>query len=71
MATFAKDSQLKTYTLKDGKAREWIKDISTPYLYVYAVQGKKSLTKTFIFRFSLVFLKYTKIIQKSFKTIVP
>ena len=52
MATFAKDSQLKTYTLKDGKAREWIKDISTPYLYVYAVQGKKSLTKTFIFRYA-------------------
>nr|WP_315017288.1 tyrosine-type recombinase/integrase [uncultured Campylobacter sp.] len=52
MATFAKDSQLKAYTLKDGKAREWIKDISTPYLYVYAVQGKKSLTKTFIFRYA-------------------
>ena len=52
MATFAKDSQLKNYTLKDGKAREWIKDISTPYLYVYAVQGKKSLTKTFIFRYA-------------------
>ena len=52
MATFTKDSQLKNYTLKDGKAREWIKDISTPYLYVYAVQGKKSPTKTFIFRYA-------------------
>ena len=52
MATFAKDSQLKTYTLKDGKAREWIKDISTPYLYVYATQTKNGVSKTFIFRYA-------------------
>ena len=52
MATFAKDSQLKNYALKDGKAREWIKDISTPYLYVYATQTKNGVSKTFIFRYA-------------------
>ena len=52
MATFAKDSQLKNYALKDGKAREWIKDISTPYLYFYATQTKNGVSKTFIFRYA-------------------
>ena len=52
MATFAKDSQLKNYALKDSKVREWIKDISTTYLYVYAVQTKNGVSKTFIFRYA-------------------
>ena len=65
MATFAKDSQLKTYTLKDGKAREWIKDISTPYLYVYATQTKNGVSKTFIFRYADAERKTNQIIRVS------
>lgn len=52
VATFAKDSQLKHYTLEDGKVREWIKDVSTPYLYVYATRTQKGVTKTFYFRYA-------------------
>ena len=69
MATFAKDSQLKNYTLKDGKAREWIKDISTPYLYIYATQTKNGVSKTFIFRYADAERKTNQIIIGKYPSI--
>lgn len=52
MATFIKELELKKYKLPSGKNREWIKDISTPYLYVYANQTKKGLSKIFYYRYA-------------------
>jgi len=69
MATFAKDSQLKNYALKDGKAREWVKDISTPYLYVYATQTKNGVSKTFIFRYADADRKTNQIIIGKYPSI--
>ena len=69
MATFAKDSQLKNYTLKGGKARDWIKDISTPYLYVYATQTKNGVSKTFVFRYADADRKTNQIIIGKYPSI--
>ncbi|QCD53472.1 tyrosine-type recombinase/integrase [Campylobacter sp. RM16192] len=52
MAVFTKEIELKHYKLPNDKNREWIKDISTPYLYVYANQTKKGVTKTFYYRYA-------------------
>ncbi|MGG7048932.1 MULTISPECIES: tyrosine-type recombinase/integrase [unclassified Campylobacter] len=54
MATFFKEIELKNFKIPKDKKRVWLKDQSTPFLYVFvALNQNGTTTKTFYYRYTI------------------
>ena len=52
VAGFTTDKELQKAKITAGKLREWLKDFSTPYLYVNLTATRRGINKTFVYRYT-------------------